>query len=876
MDRADPKDASMALEHIFKVTLNEAFSESSEMMFLSSYARELSKQGCVRKELQLSDLSAIRKFYPFRVGIERQWSFLERLLEVQDAFDEESMRLVKDMIWSWIVESLMDPVLMKEFVTFCLFGKGAGDIKLLRKVCDVLLTRDDGGKYAATVVSILLKGVSSCVSEIRPSHTPSVITFYRGLLINNGKPSWVEPIMEIVESREVFHNGLAAAKLSLLGPLVICSGIPFSYYSNLYRRAQTEQKDAALMNEDTIQILERSESRSYAEVFHPLLHVSEKTRSYVINWLAKCVNSNWNMSKEYHESSELAPYSFFLSLANLLIRWAENDKLFDDLSKISSDFLRFSSLFPTSLLSPLKFNMQVIPGTGGKRFNTSTELFWIIHMCTLFGCGSMLRLWQRIDDHLRNPFSSRELDEATKAAMSQQKSYVQMTLSSPITMQNLYNFLSISAEYFNSLCQIDIVSYEGDSSNVGVHPHFAAIPEMIVLNASSFAKWCGTFATDIFDQFDWSEILSFFTILGVERTFASAHLRSSLHKGLVTLLNPLKDTELSNAAWQRRVSTPWVRQYFIVSLIRIYVDCARTGSSHQFYEMFNIRAQLQRTLSNLWLLPPFATSTRELQHRSDFSRFTSAVLTDIEHDVTEGMHTISVIQDEEYGSLDPQERASLIRQGNAHLSFAAANSKFWGLIAKKFPLCFVEDELLTVASGLISYIVSKSSTCQTFPEGVQGEPLKDMENTVLSIFEDLCLNDAFCHALVEDRDRFSVDALESVAKRLNKFNVLEIIRAYREHMASIQDEVDIPDDEIPAEYLDGLTYILMRDPVTIPVGSGGLTCHIDRRTTNRIFLGDSINPFTRSTLLKSDVVPDAALRREIAEWITKKKKEMRK
>jgi hypothetical protein len=72
------------------------------------------------------------------------------------------------------------------------------------------------------------------------------------------------------------------------------------------------------------------------------------------------------------------------------------------------------------------------------------------------------------------------------------------------------------------------------------------------------------------------------------------------------------------------------------------------AASHQFYEMFNIRDQLQRTLSNLWHLQDFATNTRELQHHSDFNRFMSSVLEDIERDVTEGMHTISVIQDEEY------------------------------------------------------------------------------------------------------------------------------------------------------------------------------------------------------------------------------------
>jgi hypothetical protein len=244
---------------------------------------------------------------------------------------------------------------------------------------------------------------------------------------------------------------------------------------------------------------------------------------------------------------------------------------------IDADFLRFSSHFPISVLSPLKFNMQVMPAAGGKRFNMSTELFWIIHVCTLFGCGSMMRLWQKIDDHLRNPYASRELDENAKVAMSQQRSYVEMTLSSPITLHNLHWFLSLSSEYITFLSGMDVVDYEGDSSILGVNPHFAAVPEMIVLNTSFFAKWCCSFSPDFFDKVDWNDILSLFTILGVERTFASAHLRSSIHKGMVALLNPIADSDASQFSWRQRLSGTWARGFSIVSLVRIYVDCARTG-----------------------------------------------------------------------------------------------------------------------------------------------------------------------------------------------------------------------------------------------------------------------------------------------------------
>ena len=68
--------------------------------------------------------------------------------------------------------------------------------------------------------------------------------------------------------------------------------------------------------------------------------------------------------------------------------------------------------------------------------------------------------------------------------------------------------------------------------------------------------------------------------------------------------------------------------------------------------------------------------------------------------------------------------------------------------------------------------------------------------------------------------------------------------------------------DIPEEFVDPIMQTIMTDPVTLP-GSGQI---VDRATIRRHLLGDRTDPFSRSPLDESMLVPADELRERIEQW----------
>ena len=86
------------------------------------------------------------------------------------------------------------------------------------------------------------------------------------------------------------------------------------------------------------------------------------------------------------------------------------------------------------------------------------------------------------------------------------------------------------------------------------------------------------------------------------------------------------------------------------------------------------------------------------------------------------------------------------------------------------------------------------------------------------------------------------------------------VRATRLDVDRLRDVEDAR--SIPDEFVDPIMQTVMTDPVTLP-GSGQV---VDRATIRRHLLGDRTDPFSRSPLDESMLVPADELRRSIEKW----------
>lgn len=102
------------------------------------------------------------------------------------------------------------------------------------------------------------------------------------------------------------------------------------------------------------------------------------------------------------------------------------------------------------------------------------------------------------------------------------------------------------------------------------------------------------------------------------------------------------------------------------------------------------------------------------------------------------------------------------------------------------------------------------------------------------------------------------------------------VQDFRSFVFSLQTTIEcLKEEEIilsdpPAEFLDPLTYILMRNPVKMPSGMV-----MEKTIISQHLLTNPMDPFTRVPMTEADLIPDTELKNKINEWINARRKEYR-
>ena len=197
------------------------------------------------------------------------------------------------------------------------------------------------------------------------------------------------------------------------------------------------------------------------------------------------------------------------------------------------------------------------------------------------------------------------------------------------------------------------------------------------------------------------------------------------------------------------------------------------------------------------------------------------------------------------------------------------------------PSVFKKEEwALQVVSAANLYtdkILGKNSANYRFP-GVEKLGLKPLKFTqsLAKLYVSISRIDFLKRAVVEDQRSFSMGLLENICATAEQKNLITPIESdlFRELLVDLeklhkekQRIEEIIGDDFPDEFACSLTYDMMKDPVFVS------TCKIvcERSTIEKqITLNGEINPFTRQTLRKSDLVPATELKAKIEAWIQQK------
>ncbi|KAJ2318630.1 Ubiquitin conjugation factor E4 [Coemansia sp. RSA 2704] len=369
------------------------------------------------------------------------------------------------------------------------------------------------------------------------------------------------------------------------------------------------------------------------------------------------------------------------------------------------------------------------------------------------------------------------------------------------------------------------------------------------------------------------------------------------------------------------------RAYLIPALLRFYVDVEQTGASSQFYDKFNIRYYIARTLRALWARAPrYVEATRRFFMQTDVSaeqatttgsarrdmrvieEFVARLMTDTTYLLDESLSKLAVIRDIEKRQKQglaqeqpPQEDASddatrlqeAERMARSYVSLAHETVHMLAFLSRLSPRPFQAGEVVGRLAAMLNYNLDQLAGPKCSNLRVQDMQQKYSFNPrvllseLTSVYVHLGLSssngseavDRFVMAVCADDRSYSHALFEKAYAILEQRSLKspDSLERLREFARKCQDAkvdsraIEYLESQAPDAYLDPLLASLITEPVRLPTSDNVM----DLAVIKGQLLSDPRDPFNRAPLTVDMLEPLPELKQEIAQWRERKMEEYR-
>ncbi|GAA6013068.1 hypothetical protein JCM10207_006159 [Rhodosporidiobolus poonsookiae] len=332
-------------------------------------------------------------------------------------------------------------------------------------------------------------------------------------------------------------------------------------------------------------------------------------------------------------------------------------------------------------------------------------------------------------------------------------------------------------------------------------------------------------------------------------------------------------------------------------LVHAYIEIEITGSHTQFYDKFNIRYYITQLFKLVWSNPTHRESLkRESQENFDrYVRFVNLLMNDTTYLLDDALINLGKIVDIQrlqddaaaWAALSPaeqQDKEKLLKQhessARADLDLGHESLRLLGRFSAETKAPFLTPEIVDRLAAMLDMNLHTLAgpRCVDLkvkqPDKYRFKPealLKD----VISIFENLGPHEQFQAAVAKDGRSYSAELFARVARIARRTAIktdqeLSVLEGMVSKVEAIraQEEEDEAAGDVPDEFLDPLTYDLMRDPVLLPSSKTIL----DRSTIKQHYLSDATDPFNRQPLKWEDIVEATELKGQIEQFLEERRR----
>ncbi|KAJ1821415.1 Ubiquitin conjugation factor E4 [Coemansia sp. RSA 2598] len=371
-------------------------------------------------------------------------------------------------------------------------------------------------------------------------------------------------------------------------------------------------------------------------------------------------------------------------------------------------------------------------------------------------------------------------------------------------------------------------------------------------------------------------------------------------------------------------ANPTARAYMVPALLRFYVDVERTGASSQFYDKFNVRYYIARTLRSLWARGKQyvkttqrffsqqkqgqgsgATTGSVARDRNVIEQFVARLMTDTTYLLDESLSKLALIHDLEHktpgrdqDNSSPSDVGDRLqeaeRMATTYVSLAHETVHMLAFLSRLSPRPFQAVEVVGRLAAMLNYNLKllTGPKCSNLrvrdmkerfafnPRVLLSEltsvyihlglTTSETDSRQMESDEDELAVSRFVMAVVEDERSYSPGLFSDAHSILDRWSLkssesLERLARFAEKCKEAKVDsrlIEFLESKAPEEYLDPLLASLITDPVRLPT-SGTI---MDLAVIKGQLLSDPRDPFNRAMLTADMLEPVPELKQEIAAW----------
>ena len=785
-------------------------------------------------------------------------------------------------------------------------------------------------------------------------------TFFKGVAIKKNLNLLLKILQEYPKVRTVFLNDVLYNPQNINGRLIQALSFYGPYLSNSPLNAPPEQHRNAFT-----QFTNDSELKSYINKLNNIIETLSEILKILeefddeksLNYFFNVINLNIDWQKTIKNFMMLSSIGFLLNMLFLCLNlfFAEchkhnNENNIDKSKEYKINGIKYINtkfcLNDKKILFS-KFNLiysmickEYIDANKVKsesiKFNLITKLFFICHSLMNYIIPTLMKLYMEEGKAASQAFSTLGFNNPqTKEHIIKLKLYDiyvknekfikfllefnEITTFFLITLNNSKythndeytkeekkeeNNIINEGEDEYTLFKKDYFKYIDVKSNVVI----SSLPEFLILNIVNSCIFFRQAYPDLyFKDFDLLKNLVNFGLIYSSHInlIHNQYLRSQIFDILLYSFH-LEEKEKNDnhllMVHQKLLKDEYIKENLILSIMRVFIDAERLGTSNQFYERFNVRNKVLQLVNEVFKKNKEILIDNIINYANHYSDNATQMLTLLMGDVTYLIDEViqRLIDIRNYQELkdnkelwDPKTQEQKTEEDNkfaendrmlkAECRLLNHSLGFMTIICSCLQKYFIKEEKAERLADLMNYCLdeftAKSSQLKIKNKNdYEFNPSYIMES-IIKIFSYFVNYEEFLEFVVSDPRAYKYDNFTKAIKLKNE-NKVKIDMETSENFDNLVynklkkaeelvEQKKINYDDAPEEYLDPLTYDLMENPVILPSSH----INIDRRTIEDYLLTNPSDPFNRNPLTKEELIPNDDLKKKIDEYKAKKLKE---